>query len=145
MHLAHPSADACANFVHGFDAAWGGGLLFGFREWLIVKVDSGSNFGWSGLVVLLARKSGHPKFDPTEEKPENVAFLLDTLETFLAERKTMDGPRTIFLRFDDWLRKQEWYDSESPGWVPRQSDLAKTPQSTKASRGRSNKPSRQAP
>ncbi|MFY2562156.1 hypothetical protein ACN469_31465 [Corallococcus terminator] len=140
MYVARPSFDGCADFVQGFDSAWAGGLLFGFREWLIVKVDGASNFAWPGLVVLLARKSGHPEFDPTEEKPENVVFLFDTLETFLAERKSIDGPRTIFHRYDDWLGNQEWYHSGSPHWVPRQADLAKKPRSTQARQGLSKKP-----
>lgn len=124
--------NTCVSFLLGFNSAQEGGLLFGFREWLIVKLGEELNAAWPAFIIKLALRSGRTSFDPDEQSEENVAYLLDTLDTFLAERSTYTGARAIFLRYDDWLRTQEHYDEDSPIWVPRQEDLAKKPRRTKA-------------
>jgi len=121
MYLRCVQFDVAVAFVDGFDLATNGGLLVGFREWLIVRLNAGDNLAWSELILTIdqSERAGDPS---TATEEARVAFLFSTLDEFLTERERPTGMRSIFVRYEDWLRAQDWYDPGSPDWVPRSKD-----------------------
>ncbi len=65
MYVYPVTYDTAVAFVDGYDAATQRGLLVGFREWLIVKLDGGSNLVWSALV-----RDRHAMFNSGERTQE---------------------------------------------------------------------------
>ncbi|WNG26365.1 hypothetical protein F0U62_21800 [Cystobacter fuscus] len=118
MYLRRVDFDVAVAFVHGFHVATNGGLLVGFREWLIVRLNDGNNLDWSELLSRIdqSERVGDPSAATEEAR---VAFLFSTLDEFLAERERPTGMRSIFVRYEDWLRAQDWYGPGSPQWLPR--------------------------
>jgi hypothetical protein len=123
MYLPAATYEAAVSFVAGYNAAFDGGLLIGFREWLITQLNEGNNLAWSELVLdsLQQRALG----SVTGEKPSTEAAhraalegLFNTLEAFFQERSQYDGARRIFAAYEGWLQKQEWYKPSSPQWIP---------------------------
>jgi hypothetical protein len=121
MYLRSVEFDVVVAFVDGFDTATNHGLLVGFREWLVLRLNDGNNLAWSDLLLMIdqSERAGTPSAATEEAR---VAFLFATLEEFFAERERPEGIRSIFVRYDDWLRAQEWYGPGSPGWQPRFGD-----------------------
>src|SRR5215831_7158032 len=120
MYVHPVSFGTVTALVEGYDMALHGGLLFGFDEWLVVKVGGGNNLAWPALVLDLAFPGkGNPRKRLGRAKNEEVAInaLSKLLEEFLTEREKQDGLRRIFLSHERWLRKQSWYGPKSPGWM----------------------------
>ncbi|WP_437733433.1 hypothetical protein [Sorangium sp. So ce1335] len=121
MCLREETYAAASAFVLGYDLAAHGGVLNGFREWLIVRLDTGNNLAWTAL-VLRAAFPGNP--DPQAAHRSSVAtqrHAIDVLFQLIAEfddyRAKPDGLRKIYFEYERWLRKQEWYVTGSPGWL----------------------------
>lgn len=121
MYLRRVQFDAAIAFVQGFDAATNGGLLVGFKEWLVLRTKDGHNLSWPELVSMLDKPArvGTPSEAAEEAR---VTFLFSTLNEFVAERERPAGIRSIFVRYDEWLRAQNWYGPDSPDWQPRSKD-----------------------
>src|SRR5688572_4551159 len=49
MYIQPETYAVAAAFVLGYDQACEGGVLVGFREWLVVRVGTGPNLNWIGL------------------------------------------------------------------------------------------------
>ncbi|MEU4157709.1 hypothetical protein [Actinoplanes sp. NPDC026670] len=88
----------------GFDAAMSGGLLSGFREWLIVRLDDGNNLAWPALAERAVAESSD--FDA----PMETLFAL--LDDFLAVKESHNGLARIFEAYLEWLKRQQWYRSD---------------------------------
>ncbi len=115
--------DVIAGYLQGLDAGNEGGLLQGFREFLVMKADDGVNLVWVGLVLLLAlpddQYESQSEFASPEAEKKAVDTLFDLLEEFMALRKENGGLRRIFRDYEKWLRQQDWYDpSRDDGGVP---------------------------
>lgn len=115
--------DVAVAFIDGFNLASDGGLLYGFREWLIVRLNDGNNFAWHELVLrILFRDSRNPKNELNESDDHRWAIdeMFRLIQEFRHDRETEAGIRQIFRRYEEWLRMQDWYDETSPSWiVPR--------------------------
>ncbi len=115
----------CIAFVVGYDTAWGGGLLVGFREWLILSMKSGRNLTWDGLVL----KSLLPEKRPWDELTEDEDIMARQgfarlLETFFAERSSPRGVNDIMYQYGKWLADEEGKEEqEATGEVEVQSEL----------------------
>jgi hypothetical protein len=109
MYVYKAEFDSMAAFIGGFDLATNGGLLLGFREWLIVKLGYASNLAWPALALRLIFHANNQK--------RAVAELFDSLEAFLQERQAPDGLRRIILAYQEWLKRQDWYGPSSPEWI----------------------------
>ncbi len=124
MYLPAVTYDAAASFVLGYDAALQGGLLLGFREWLVTQLNQGSNMSWSVLALELIRQrapasiSGNTSLI-TDNHSADVDGLMSTIEAFLRERSQTGGARRIFAAYGQWLEQQDWYTPSSPDWIPK--------------------------
>jgi hypothetical protein len=120
MYFAPVDFDVAAAFVGGFDLASNGGALAGFEQWLIVRVGKGNNLAWSSLVLhLIFPESRSPRQQLAEidDHTDTVDKLFRILDEFWTDREAPEGLRRILLRYESWLRQQEWYDASSPQYV----------------------------
>jgi hypothetical protein len=110
MYLVEETYAAAAALVLGYDLACEGGVLVGFHEWLVVRLDGGSNLHWSALVLDAAFPSAKDVHKAVRASPKAQRHAIDTLFELLAEfdqvRAKHDGLKDIFLAFDRWLHKQ---------------------------------------
>jgi hypothetical protein len=113
MYFVEESFDVVAAFVMGYDTACEGGVLTGFREWLILRLNIGSNLAWSRLVL-------HAAFPDSEDLQQALAagsghrHAIDTLfgliAEFTAETGAAEGLRKLLVRFDEWERRTRLAD-----------------------------------
>lgn len=106
----------------GYDAAAEGGVLVGFHEWLVPRVGEGANLGWPALVLHLAfprSKNVHEELRQGGNQTFAIDFLFRTIAEFDDDRSKPEGLRRIYLEYERWLRTQEWYTPDSPGWLER--------------------------
>ena len=103
MYLRTTSFDTAVAYLTGYDAALRGGLLFGFQQWLVMRVGEGNNLVWSELArdLLLQRSPGM-------QEHELVRPLFHLLDEFLVEV----GPRKaglgdILQAHREWLQAQQ--------------------------------------
>jgi hypothetical protein len=119
MYFNPVEFDVAAAFLQGFDLANSGGVLVGFREWLVVKLGYGSNLIWSALALqLLFPESESPRqslVDSGDQK-RAVELLFGIVEEFWQERESLNGLRRIYLKYQTWLQRQEWYGPTSPDY-----------------------------
>jgi hypothetical protein len=116
-----------------------GGLLAGFREWLIVKLGCGNNLSWCALVLELTfpdAESPRQQLLHNGSQERAVRSLFELLEEFWQERETPDGLRRIYLAYQEWLQHQDWYGPSSPQWVPESSERVKRRTSRKLAKGK---------
>lgn len=115
MFLPEETYTAVAAFILGYDLACEGGVLVGFREWLVVRLDGGSNVGWESLVLYAAFPSAKDVRKSVHASPKAQRHAIDTLFELLAEyesvRTRQDGLKGIFLAFDRWLHQRGIGDS----------------------------------
>jgi hypothetical protein len=112
MYLRVNTYDAAVSFVNGYNIALSGGLLVGFREWLIVRVDGAENRAWTELVLL---ELGDP--EAQGEQSALIKGLFRVLEEFVAVRDVSGGLRRIYVAYEKWLERQEWYITTHPDWI----------------------------
>lgn len=110
MYFQHETFAVVVGFVTGYDEAYEGGLLSGFREWLIVRSRSGSNLTWPSLVLHAAFPGAASPQDElsTDSHKERQAIetLFDLLDEFDAIRSSRNGLQEIFLAHDQWTKDQ---------------------------------------
>src|SRR5438309_712191 len=106
MFIPKVDFDVVAAFITGFNQATRGGLLAGFREWLVVRCGDGNNLPWPALVLRLTF--------PDAESPDRcllqggnqkfaVDRLFDLLQAYFQEKESPDGMRRIYVRYERWL------------------------------------------
>ncbi len=110
MYLPDETYAAAAAFVLGYDIACEGGVLVGFHEWLVVRLDGGSNLHWSALVLDAAFPSARDPQRAVNASPKAQRHAIDTLFGLLAQyddvRAKQDGLKGVFLAYDRWLHQQ---------------------------------------
>lgn len=127
MYVSEPSYNTITAFITGFDQASHGGVLVGFREWLIVLNDGPNNLSWPSLVLSSAfpdasSPESHVR-DSDEADRHATDHLFQLLEDFTEKRDRADGLRRIYLEYENWLRHQDWYTPQSPVWFDLQPSL----------------------
>jgi hypothetical protein len=119
MYLPEETYTAVAALVLGYDLACEGGVLVGFREWLVVRLNGGSNLGWESLILYAAFPSAEDIDKAVRASPKAQRHAIDTLFELLAEydqvRTKHDGLKAIFLAYDRWLHQQGIGDSPASG------------------------------
>jgi hypothetical protein len=110
MYVQEETYAAAAALVVGYDLACEGGVLAGFREWLVVRLNEGPNLGWAALVLHAAFPSTKDAQQSVLADPEAQRHGIDVLFRLLAEyddvRTRRDGLKDVFLAFDRWLHQQ---------------------------------------
>ncbi|MFI4849313.1 MAG: hypothetical protein ACIAZJ_09470 [Gimesia chilikensis] len=118
MCLSEVSYDSAVAYLMGANMNCHGGILHGFQEWLMIKIDISTNLMWSELVLHFALPNSASPRDElgqlSDHKPL-IAFLHQMLKEFWDERNEK-GLRIIYLNYEKWLRKRDWYDPTSPKW-----------------------------
>jgi hypothetical protein len=120
LELSPVEFDVVAAFLQGFHAATCGGLLEGFREWLVVKLDHGSNVAWSQLALNLAfPDAASPRHCLSENGGQQraVEVLFGLLEEYWQAKESLHGLRGIYVKYQQWLQRQDWYGPSSPDYI----------------------------
>src|SRR5688500_13679305 len=79
MYLAKESYAEAAAFVLGYDLAQDGRVMRGFREWLVMRLGTGSNLTWSALVLHAAFPGAASPQDEPSRSPEGERRAIDSL------------------------------------------------------------------
>jgi hypothetical protein len=128
MYVQRPTYTAISSLVLGYDLACEGGVLLGFREWLIPRVGKGNQLAWPALVLMATFPEAENPDEVVQHSAAADKQAIDALFRLIIEfdedRSMPDGMRKIFLAYERWLRDQEWYEPGSPGWIdsPHQPD-----------------------
>jgi hypothetical protein len=120
MYFSPVNYDTAAAFLQGFDVANSGAALTGFREWLVLRVGCGNNLAWSELVLRLAfpdAESPRKCLSQSGNQKQATELLFGLLDEFWHQRETHQGLRRIYLCYQEWLRRQDWYGPSSPDYI----------------------------
>jgi hypothetical protein len=112
MYLPRVEFDVAAGLIQGFDLASSGGLLTGFREWLVVRVGYGNNLAWTELALraIFAKEESPRQILPKNGIQQNaVEGLFKLLGTFWHERNLPQGLCSIYCKYQDWQEEQDWH------------------------------------
>lgn len=107
--------DTAVAFIQGFDAACNRGVLVGFREWLILKLEYGNNLAWPELFLRFAfpeSEAARTQELPKADQRRLVGLLFEALEAFWNEKEATGGLQRLFVRHAEWLKTQDWYQEE---------------------------------
>jgi hypothetical protein len=129
MYLNATDFDSAVALIIGYNLATPGGLLVGFREWLITRIGGGNNLAWPGLALMLAfPDTNQPGKQLSRKGNQEKAFhlMFQLLEEFWNERESDQGLHGIYFRYHEWLSRQKWYRPGSPGWIPKASTKHRT-------------------
>lgn len=109
MYFLEETYSTIAAFVQGYDMACSGGLLVGFREWLVVRLMTGSNLGWPALVLHAAFPDVQSPQETLHRKPDGQRVATDVLFNLLAEydkvRAKHDGLKDVFVAYENYARR----------------------------------------
>ncbi|WP_103340761.1 hypothetical protein [Amycolatopsis sp. CA-126428] len=104
-------------FLLGVDAGNAGGLLTGFREFLVPRAGTGDNLTWPSLVLHLAfpgRTTGWHDEAAGEGRQQAVDLLFALLAEFLDRRETAEGTVAVFEEYLAWRKAQPWHRPQRP-------------------------------
>ncbi|XYH97566.1 hypothetical protein ACMHYB_59065 [Sorangium sp. So ce1128] len=110
MYFQEQTYSVVAAFVLGYDMAHEGGVLAGFREWLVLRLGTGTNLTWMALVLHAAfpdEVSPRDAFvaDPGAQR-HAIEVLFQLIDEFDQVRAKRDGLRNIFVSYDRWVKQQ---------------------------------------
>ncbi len=112
MYVSQRTYTHVVAYLDGMNHAYENEFLKGFREWLIIRFNTGNNLCWDSIILQGLFEEG--KIPNLNIEPQDNIFLINTLfdllNTFLAERESL-GLQSIEARYEKWLAEQEWYQS----------------------------------
>lgn len=105
MLLWEETFSSVTAFVGGYDIAVEGGLLVGFREWLILELGSGTNLGWPKLVLDLAFPDAKDSREALKTTPNGERIAIDTFFELFAKFEEArgcrrDGLKDIYVAYE---------------------------------------------
>lgn len=113
MYLMPIEFGSVVSFVCGYDLACEGGVLWGFREWLVCRLGRGNDLAWPALVVDALRADPSVAsalgFSVVEDHRVVIDGFWRLLDEFFTEKDARGGACRIFVSYDAWLRGQSWY------------------------------------
>ena len=95
------SLDEAVAFIAGFDAGHGYALLAGFQEWLVVRLGTGFEFHWMGLVrhsILDVPPGSALSGVPVPD--DSAVQVFELVLEFLDDFRGRDGRRALYRRFE---------------------------------------------
>jgi hypothetical protein len=109
-YLTEETYAAVVGFVSGYDAGCAGGLLLGFREWLVLRLGLGSNLGWPTLALHVAfpaaRSVDATVLDGSNAHRHAIDTLFDLLFEFDELRSDRDGLKDLYVRYQKWEKSR---------------------------------------
>jgi len=109
MWVVPPHFSSVCAYISGFDHARDGGPLDGFREWLIVRLGSGNNLTWDGLVEMAIRPEADPIESPTEDQEASRIQAMAVLFDEFFRIRDEEGVTKIHYEYARWLLRTKWY------------------------------------
>lgn len=114
MYVGYATFDNVCAYISGYDTARDGGPLAGLREWLIQRVNCGTDLGWARLAQMhlgiddnLLPHSENSRAQgallPRHVQDQAIAQLGQLLEEFFAYREKY-RLETIFYEYGEWLQ-----------------------------------------
>jgi hypothetical protein len=103
MYLSSVRYEAICAFLNGYDTAMRGGILRGFREFLLCHCTRWNNLPWWLLVRFLAT----PDTDlagsvPEDEEAQVSRALSEYLERF-SDKVRVGGLAKVYWEYSQWL------------------------------------------
>ena len=109
MYVSEETYPVISAFVQGYDQACEGGVLVGFREWIITSLGYGDNLHWAALVLHVAFPASSPPRDELLQGPQQHRHAIDTLFRLIAEfeevRSKHGGLNSVFLAYNEHRRE----------------------------------------
>ena len=110
MYGIDETYSSASAYVLGYDAATQGGLLNGFREWLLVRLGDPAltNLGWTALVLYEAfpdSDAPHNELRTTIGEARAFESLFRLIQEFDVVVCQYDGLRKIFFEYEHFCRK----------------------------------------
>ncbi|AVP99111.1 hypothetical protein C7S18_18905 [Ahniella affigens] len=109
MYLMDERYETVTSFVSGYDCACEGGMLLGFREWLVLKLGKGGNLSWTALVLDLAFPKSRSPWTELNRGPDAHKVAVDTLFDLIDEFDQVvaqpDGLQKILLSHADCAKR----------------------------------------
>lgn len=103
MYVQCPRFTAVSAFIAGYDDALQGGVLVGFREWLLTGGKDWTNLPWWSLVRLRLNPQVDLASAPSEdEETALIGTLRDSLEKF-SRTCSQSGLSKVFHDYNAWL------------------------------------------
>lgn len=105
MYIDPVRFETVVAFVNGYNLATDNTLLFGFREWLQVKLGRRSALVWSHLILEhegLLERSGNADQALQDQMTQAV---FSNLRAFLKTRASADDFAAVFLRYSELSSK----------------------------------------
>ena len=107
-----PELESVCAYIDGIHAATG--CLTGFREWLVVLLNSGNNMGWQGLVKIRIHNQSAPPSEHVTILGETIAEFHNFTGSTIGATK---GLMRVYVRYHGWLLKQDWYNTDQPSYI----------------------------
>src|SRR5687767_7604818 len=85
MYFQEQTYAVVAAFVLGYDQACEGGVLTGFREWLVMRIGRGSNLTWPPLVLHAAFPESVSPQEAVHMSPSAQKHAIETLFHLIAQ------------------------------------------------------------
>lgn len=108
MYVQQETYVVVAAFVLGYDEAHEGGVLAGFREWLVVRLDGSANLDWPSLVLQVAFPNARVPEDELTGTPNGDRHAIETLFDLIIEfdvaRAGRNGLVNILVAYERWER-----------------------------------------
>jgi hypothetical protein len=94
----------------GLDLGTRGGLLQGFREYLILRLGQEPSLWWPGLAITVTVPSAAPWPDTEDDQRAAVDGLFNLLDEFLAEFPEGRGRGRLFHEYFLWKQQRSSLD-----------------------------------
>jgi hypothetical protein len=107
MYVGATDFSAVVAYIDGFNAARGGGPLLGFREWLVMRANTGNNLHWAGLVKLVI--SSAPESSSAHKQQEYWIQAAGKLIAEYLRYRDDNGITKVFYDYGRWLLRKRWY------------------------------------
>ncbi|HQR41230.1 MAG TPA: hypothetical protein PLX97_01070 [Gemmatales bacterium] len=103
MYVGRADFSAVVAYIDGFNVARGNAPLLGFREWLVVKANTGNDLHWAGLVKLVV---------PLPDNESDEGFWIEPTGKLIAEYlayRNANGITKVYYKYARWLLRKKWY------------------------------------
>jgi hypothetical protein len=102
--------DRLVAFVVGLDIGAQGGLLDGFREYLILRIGEESSLWWPGVAIRVSRPDATSRPATDEDDRMAVEDIVGLLDEFLAEFPVGRSRKRLFQEYYLWKERLHFFN-----------------------------------